>query len=185
MKLRLIAALAVTAALTGCSSYQQPPPVFHEVLLQPYMLETSDQVRVIVYGQTDLSNTYSVDQAGFISFPLVGQVKARGLTQEQLAKSIEGKLRSGFIRNPNVSVEVADYRPIFVMGEVTGAGQYPFISGMTAQNAIATAGGFSPRAYQKTVDITRQINGEIFSGRVLITDPLRPGDTIYVRERLF
>lgn len=94
-------------------------------------------------------------------------------------------MRQGYIRDPDVSVEVDTYRPIFVMGEVQNAGQYNYVAGMTVQNAIATAGGFSSRAQQSDVDITRQLNGEILNGRVPISDPLRPGDTIYVRERYF
>ena len=90
-----------------------------------------------------------------------------------------------YIRDPDVSVEVERYRPVFIMGEVGAAGQYSYVPGMTAQKAIAAAGGFSPRAYQGNVDVTRTINGKVMTGRVMITDPLLPGDTIYVRERLF
>src|SRR5690606_14085294 len=135
--------------------------------------------------QEDLSNTYTVDAAGYIAMPLIGNVPARGLTTQELSAQIESRLRSGYLRDPDVSVEVETYRPIFVMGEVASAGQYPFVAGMTAQNAVATAGGFTSRGEKATVDITRQINGEVISGRVPITDPIRPGDTIYVRERLF
>jgi polysaccharide export outer membrane protein len=148
-------------------------------------LDSSDKLRIIVFGQDDLSNTYVVDQAGYISFPLVGNVAARGKTQQGLAAEIATKLRKGYIRDPDVSVEVDTYRPIFVMGEVQNAGQYNYVAGMTVQNAIATAGGFSARALQSNVDITRQLNGEILNGRVPISDPVRPGDTIYVRERYF
>jgi polysaccharide export outer membrane protein len=148
-------------------------------------LDSSDRLRIIVFGQDDLSNTYVVDQAGYISFPLVGSVAARGKTQQGLASEISAKLRQGYIRDPDVSVEVDTYRPIFVMGEVQNAGQYNYVAGMTVQNAIATAGGFSSRALQSDVDITRQLNGEILNGRVPISDPVRPGDTIYVRERFF
>ena len=71
------------------------------------------------------------------------------------------------------------------MGEVGAAGQYSYVPGMTVQKAIAAAGGFSPRAYQGNVDVTRDINGKVLTGRVLTSDPLLPGDTVYVRERLF
>jgi polysaccharide export outer membrane protein len=148
-------------------------------------LDSSDRLRIIVFGQDDLSNTYVVDQAGYISFPLIGSVAARGKTQQGLASEIATKLKQGYIRDPDVSVEVDTYRPIFIMGEVQNAGQYNYVAGMTVQNAIATAGGFSSRAQQIDVDITRQINGEILNGRVPISDPIRPGDTIYVRERYF
>ncbi len=185
MSIRFVLALAVCTGLAACSGYKRPPTAFHETLTQPYRLDSSDRLRVIVFGQDDLSNTYVIDQAGYISFPLVGSVPARGKTQQELAATIAQKLRQGYLRDPDVSVEVDTYRPVFVMGEVQNAGQYSYVAGMTVQNAIATAGGFSTRAQQQNVDITRQINGEILNGRVPISDPLRPGDTIYVRERYF
>ncbi|ADZ70361.1 Putative polysaccharide export system periplasmic transmembrane protein [Polymorphum gilvum SL003B-26A1] len=175
----------MSLALAGCSGYKRPPTAFHEILTQPYRLDSSDRLRIIVFGQDDLSNTYVVDQAGYISMPLVGSLAARGKTQQELAADIATALRRGYLRDPDVSVEVDQYRPIFVMGEVQNAGQYPYVAGMTVQNAIATAGGFGARAEQGSADITRQINGEILNGRVPITDPIRPGDTIYVRERFF
>jgi polysaccharide export outer membrane protein len=79
----------------------------------------------------------------------------------------------------------SSYRPIFVMGEVGAAGQYSYVPGLTVQKAIAIAGGFTPRANQESVDITRDINGKVMTGRVITSDPLLPGDTVYVRERLF
>lgn len=185
MRMRALLVLGICLGLAACSGYRQPPTAFHETLTQPYLLDSSDRLRIIVFGQDDLSNTYVVDQAGYISFPLVGSVGARGKTQQGLASEIAGKLRQGFIRDPDVSVEIDTYRPIFLMGEVQNAGQYNYVAGMTVQNAIATAGGFSARAQQSNVDVTRQINGEILNGRVPISDPVRPGDTIYVRERYF
>ncbi|MFD1694623.1 polysaccharide biosynthesis/export family protein [Roseibium aestuarii] len=185
MPLRWILLGLLVLVLAACSGYRQPPAAFHETLTQPYRLDSSDQVRVIVFGQDTLSNNYVVDQAGYISFPLIGAVAARGKTQMELAAEISRKLKQGYLRDPDVSVEVATYRPFFIMGEVQNPGQYSYVAGMTAQNAIATAGGFSARAQQQDVDLTRQVNGEILNGRVPISDPIRPGDTIYVRERYF
>lgn len=185
MLFRAFLILVLCAGLTACSGYRRPPSAFHEILTQPYQLDSSDKLRIIVFGQNDLSNTYTIDQAGYISFPLIGNVAARGKTQQQLAGEIARKLRQGYLRDPDVSVEIDSYRPVYVMGEVQSAGQYSYVAGMTVQNAIATAGGFSTRARQDPVDITRQINGEVLNGRVPLSDPLRPGDTIYVRERYF
>ena len=117
--------------------------------------------------------------------PLVGSVPARGHTVKQIEASLAAKLREGYLRDPDVSVEVDRYRPIFVMGEVGAAGQYSYVPGLTVQKAIAVAGGFTPRANQGSVDITRYINGKVITGRVRTSDPLLPGDTVYVRERLF
>lgn len=185
MRPRLLAVIAGLTLLTSCSSYKKPEPAFHEELVQPYTLAASDEVRIIVFGQADLSNTYKIDQGGSLAFPLIGQINATGKAPKQLASMIRARLKNGFIRDPDVSVEVAVYRPIFIMGEVRNAGQYAYLPGMTVQNAVATAGGFTARARQQDVDLTRQIGGEIASGPAPITTPVRPGDTLYVHERLF
>lgn len=179
------AAICAAMTLAGCSGYKPAPAAFHEAINQPYMLDAGDRVRITVFDQDELTNTYSVDQSGYIAFPLVGAVPARGRTVQQMEGQIAAKLREGFLRNPDVSVEVDQYRSIFIMGEVGSAGQYAYTPGMTVQNAIAAAGGFSARANQANADITRKINGRVLTGRVLISDPLLPGDTVFVRERLF
>ncbi|OLP59922.1 sugar ABC transporter substrate-binding protein [Xaviernesmea oryzae] len=182
----LAAALAlVCLALSACTSYAPPPQAFHDAIIQPYRVDSGDRLRITVFEQAGLTGTYSVDQAGYITFPLVGAVPARGHTLPELEKTIAGKLRGGYLRDPDVTIEVDRYRSVFIMGEVGQAGQYSYVPGMTVQNAIAVAGGFTPRADQKQVDVTRKVNGKIVTGSVPITDPVLAGDTIYVRERLF
>lgn len=182
---KTVTAAIVSVLISGCSTYRPVDEAFHAALQQPYTLDAGDRLRVTVFGQTDLTNTYSVDKAGYIAFPLVGSVVARGQTPKQIEGLLAAKLRNGFLRNPDVSVEVDRYRPIFVMGEVGAPGQYTYVPGMTVQNAVALAGGYSGRALQDNADITRQVNGQVMNGRVPISDPVLPGDTIYVRERLF
>ena len=179
-------ALAFSATLSGCATaYKPAPPAFHEALQEVYRLDAGDRLRVTVFEQTDLTNTYSVDKAGYIAFSLVGSVPARGRTLKEVEAGIANKLAQGYIRNPDVSVEVDRYRPFFIMGEVGTPGQYTYVPGLTVQNAIAIAGGYTARAQQADVDMTRQINGKVMTGRVPITDPILPGDTIYLRERMF
>ena len=177
--------LAASALVSSCSSYRPAPKAFHEATIQPYRVDSGDRLRVTVFDQKDLTNTYSVDQAGYIAFPLIGSVPARGRTIQELEGQIAVALQKGFLRNPDVSIEVDRYRSIFVMGEVGQPGQHTYVPGMTVQNAIALAGGFTPRALQSNADVTRKINGEILTGRVLISNPVLAGDTIYIRERLF
>lgn len=182
--------LAITAAvlsmlLSGCTSYQPAPKAFSEATIQPYRLDSGDRLRINVFEQAGLSGTYTVDQAGYVAFPLIGTVATRGKTLPELEGMIAAKLRQGYLRDPDVTIEVDRYRSVFIMGEVGQAGQYAYVPGMTVQNAIAVAGGFSPRANQSNADITRKINGRIITGRVPITDAVLAGDTIYVRERLF
>lgn len=183
MVIMLIALLGF--ALSACASYKPVDPAFHQALNEPYLLDAGDQLRITVFNQDDLTNQYLVDKAGMISFPLIGSVPARGHTTEHIERQIATKLRRDFLRDPDVSVEIATYRPFFIMGEVGTGGQYTYVPGMTAQNAVAIAGGFTPRAEQADVDITRHVEGDVASGRVPLTDPILPGDTIYVRERLF
>lgn len=182
-----LAAMALGAAsllLPGCASYKPVDEAFHAMLTEPYVLDSGDVLRITVFEQADLTNTYSVDKAGYIAFPLVGSVQARGRTAKQIEGEIAARLRNGFLRDPDVSAEIDRYRPFFIMGEVGTGGQYTYVPGMTVQNAIAIAGGFTARAWQTDVDITRQINGRVLSGRVPLSDPIMPGDTIHVRERL-
>ena len=151
----------------------------------PYRLDSGDRLRVVVFGQDGLSNSYLVSANGNIDMPLIGSVSVRGATSDELSRRIADKLRQGFIREPHVAVEVEAYRPFFILGEVTQPGQYPYVANMTAETAVAIAGGFSPRAYRRTVVLNRVINGEQVRTDVPITYPLRPGDTVNVQERWF
>lgn len=184
LNIRIISVFVVFF-LTACAAYKPLNPAFHKVLQEPYTLDAGDEIRVTVFSQDELTNTYLVDKGGYLAFPLVGSVAARGKTPKQLEQSIAAGLRNGFLRDPDVSVEVSTYRPFFIMGEVGTAGQYTYVPGMTIQNAIAIAGGFSARAEQLDADVTRHVNGDIMTGRVPLSDPILPGDTIFIRERLF
>ena len=171
--------------LGGCAGQKFRNDLFESTFNTPYTLASGDRVRVLVFGQDALSNTYSVSGAGAISMPLIADVPIYGMTTTQAERTIEGRLRGGFLRDPHVSVEVDAYRPFFVLGEITAAGQYPFINGMTIRKAIAIAGGFTPRGYQKQAQITRLIDGVPVVGRFPLDTPIRPGDTITVEERFF
>ena len=135
--------------------------------------------------QPNLSRTYSVDDGGFISVPLIGTVRARNMTTHALERSIGDLLAADYVRDPRVSIEISQYRPFFILGEVRRAGQYPFVSTMTVQTAVAIAGGFSERAHEKSVKLTRTVNGYRTIVEVAPLEPVYPGDTIHVRERFF
>ncbi len=177
--------LAITA-LGGCAP---PPPPEAQApqapLNAPYRLASGDRLRVIVFGQDDLSNCYSVDSSGVISMPLIGRVRAQRLTTAELEREIGARLRQGYLREPSVSVEVEAFRPFFILGEVNAAGQYPFINGMTVQEAVAAAGGFAPRAVESGVDVTRIVDGRSETFPAPLSYPVRPGDTIDVEARFF
>lgn len=151
----------------------------------PYTLDSGDRLRVMVYGQDGLTNTYAVDAAGRLTLPLIGAVPARGRTTADLSRAIASRLRDGYIREPHVAVEVEAYRPFFILGEVTFPGQYPFVAHMTAETAVAIAGGFTPRAYRWEIEITRPTpQGPVRLKGPALT-PVRPGDTVVISERWF
>jgi polysaccharide biosynthesis/export protein len=151
----------------------------------PYQLDAGDRLRVQVFGQEGLTNSYIVDASGNISMTLIGTVPVRGLTTAEVARAISARLRNGYIRNPHVSVEVEVYRPFFILGEVNAPGQYPYVPNMTVEAAVAVAGGFAPRADKGNILIARSYNGEVMRARVVPDMPMRPGDTVTVRERWF
>ena len=151
----------------------------------PYTLDSGDKLRVVVFGQEALSNNYTVDAQGQVTIPLIGAVNAQGLTTTQLGGAIAGRLKQSFIRDPSVAVEIEVYRPFFVLGEVAYPGQYPYVPNMTVENAIAIAGGFTPRASRDKVTITRKMQGAPARIVLPLRHPLRPGDTIEVSERWF
>jgi len=150
-----------------------------------YTLDSGDRLRIVVFGQDGLTNSYVVSAGGNIDMPLIGQVSARGLTTDQLAGRLAEKLRDGYIREPHVAVEIEAYRPFFILGEVTQPGQYPYSPNMTVETAVAIAGGFGPRGYHKAVTISRNYGGQAYRFETPITAPVHPGDTIQVQERWF
>ena len=171
---------------TGPVAVPAGPVAYAPVVAPPdYTLDSGDRLRVVVFGQEGLTNAYLVDAAGCIDVPLIGQVLARGATTEELAYRIAAKLRNGFIREPHVAVEVVVYRPFFILGEVTAPGQYPYVPRMTAETAVAIAGGFTPRAFRRNLTVDRPVAGRIVRMSVPPSFPIRPGDTVNVQERWF
>lgn len=177
-----IVLLAIT--LMGCAA---PSSVERQYapLETVYRLDSGDRLRVVVFDQDSLSDIYLVDAGGRISMPLIGPVQARGRTTQELEGAIAAALREGFLRDPSVSVQIETHRPFFILGEVGSPGQYPYVAGMTAETAVAIAGGFTPRAVKSHVRITRRLNGDVQRARVPLSFPVAPGDTIQIIERWF
>jgi polysaccharide export outer membrane protein len=149
-----------------------------------YRLGPGDQLRVIVFGETDLTGQFVVGSQGSISYPLVGEVQAAGLTLAEFSVQLQEEL-SVYIRNPNVSVEVANYRPFFILGEVQRPGTYPYSANLTVHNAVATAGGFTYRANRRRVFIKHASDIEEQEYVLTSSTPVLPGDTVRVAERRF
>jgi polysaccharide export outer membrane protein len=162
--------------------YATPMPVAYDAA---YRLDAGDRLRIVIYGQEGLTNTYAIDAGGSITMPLIGAVRARGLTPAGLAAEITGKLRNGYIREPSVAVEIEAYRPFFILGEVAAPGQYPYVPNMSVESAVAIAGGFSPRAKRDRVTLTHTDAGGSVRAVVPLGTPISPGDTVLVGERWF
>jgi polysaccharide export outer membrane protein len=150
-----------------------------------YRLDSGDRLRVIVFGQDNLSRVYSVDTSGNVSMPLIGSVRARGLSTVQLGLDIEAELRRKYIKDPKVSVEIDAYRPFFILGEVRRPGGYPYVNAITVEGAVALAEGYTERAKKRVMRLTRKFGGLMSTVMVPPDYPVQPGDTIYVLERIF
>ncbi|MGA7809324.1 polysaccharide biosynthesis/export family protein, partial [Bradyrhizobium sp.] len=173
---------APSSAYGAYAAAPMPRPVSYDA---SYRLDAGDKLRVVVFGQDGLTNTYIIDAAGSITMPLIGQVPARGRSPASLAAEITAKLRNGYIREPSVAVEIESYRPFFILGEVAAPGQYPYVPNMTVESAVAIAGGFSPRARRDAVTLTHTDASGAARYAAPLGTSLSPGDTVMVGERWF
>jgi polysaccharide export outer membrane protein len=149
-----------------------------------YRLGAGDRIRVTVFGEEDLSGEFQIDSSGTFSLPLIGSVDAMNLTTRELELQISGKLQEGFLKNPRTSIEVLNYRPFYILGEVNAPGSYPYQAGLTVLNAAALAGGFTYRADEDDMTISR--NGDPSrtvkaQGNTVVL----PGDVVRIDERFF
>ncbi len=191
----LLTGLLFTFAVPAIAESQ--PPVFQE---QPsslqgqsaaseergaYLLGAGDRLRVTVFGQEDMSGEVSVTGAGDISLPFVGKLRAGGLTVGQLEGKIVDVLQPDYLKNPRVSVEVLNFRPFDIIGEVRRPGSYPYRNGMTVLNAVAMAGGFTYRAEEDEFTIQRATDPEARKEEAGPNAVVYPGDLIEVKERFF
>ncbi len=150
----------------------------------PYRLGPGDKIRVVVFRHEDLSGEFSLDGSGSFSMPLIGEVRANGMTARELEQHLEQRFADGYLVEPRVSVEILTYRPFYILGEVNRPGAYEYESGMTVLNAVALAGGFTYRAKQDVFLLQR---GGANAKPVPVTGNTRiaPGDVITVQERFF
>ncbi|WP_417309890.1 polysaccharide biosynthesis/export family protein [Devosia sp.] len=180
--LRLFLVLLVLPFAAACAMNAAPATYLVEVK-GPYTLDSGDVVRITVYGEAELTNSYRVDDAGKLSMPLIGSVSVRGKTTQMAAAAITSALAAGYIREPSVAVEIETYRPFFIQGAVNQAGQFSYVYGMTVRAAISTAGGYTDTAERSKAIIYRRQGQEMVKGAVSLDFPIFPGDTIVINER--
>ena len=193
---RPLGALAVWTLVVGLAAWggaarpQVPRIESAELSVAPpvpsgedYQLGVADKVRVIVFNEPTLSGEFVVGANGMLSFPLVGDIAASGLTSGQVARAIEARLRDGYVLKPSVSIDVLTFRPFYILGEVNKPGEYPYSSGLTVDAAVAMAQGYTYRADKKRAIILHK--GDTRAERLELTPDLRvtPGDTIRIGER--
>lgn len=152
-----------------------------------YRLDSGDKVRITTFGEPELSGEFAVDTSGYISMPLIGSVLAKGLSVRQLEASIVDELQNGFLRQPQVSAEVLNHRPFYILGEVNNPGDYPYRAGMTVLNAVSIGGGFTYRANERRITIERQAGADngVQTIRASTDTRVLPGDVIRIAERFF
>lgn len=175
----------VTASLVSNAFAQSQRPSPAAAAVGGYILGPNDRIRLKVYGEADITGEYEVDSNGQVSIPLAGHIGAMGLTTKQLERSIASALAKGIVRDPRVNVEIALYRPYYILGEVKKGGEYPYRLGLTVMDAVASAGGFTYRANENKVYLRRSGAGaeEIYPLDAPV--PVFPGDNIRVPERFF
>ncbi len=180
--LRSVALTAGAGALAACSTMAPAT----EEMIEPveYKLGAGDQIRITVFNEPDLTGPFTVGSQGMIAYPLVGTIRAGGLTVPEFTTALQTALAT-YVRNPSVSVEVTNYRPFFILGEVQRPGTYPYSASLTVPNAVATAGGFTYRANQSRVFIRHANEGVERSYPLTVATPVLPGDTVRIGERLF
>lgn len=187
----LIAALASLMVNAACATGQSSPPAVAPaagaVSDDEYRLSSGDKIRVIVFGEETLTGEYVITSGGNLSFPLIGNLNASNKTVEQLQVAITAALGDGFVNNPRVSIQVISFRPFYILGEVSRPGEYPVSTGLTLQQAVASAGGYTyrantRRAYLKRANETAERLLDLRSvGPVIV----HAGDTIRIGERHF
>ena len=182
------ALLAVALLVSGCGAgaiSEAEQQSLAAAASAPATLQPSDKIRVVVFGESNLGGEYELDQAGQISVPLAGTIRAQGMTQAQLEQALSQKFRSEYLRNPKVTVTVASLAPYYMMGEVKSPGQFAYRSGLNVLTALAIAGGPTYRASRSTVQIQRRGELTMRDYPVSASVPILPGDVIKVPERYF
>jgi polysaccharide export outer membrane protein len=185
LSLFIVLIVSGVIAIVSSNAFAQAQPLSPAAAAGSYVLGPNDRIRLKVYGEADITGEYEIDSNGQVSIPLAGHIKAADLTTKQLERSITSALAKGIVRDPRVNVEVALYRPYYILGEVKKGGEYPYRLGLTVMDAVASAGGFTYRANEGKVYLRRAGTGaeEIYALDAPIL--VYPGDNIRVPERYF
>jgi polysaccharide export outer membrane protein len=177
---------AIVLLLAGCDPSKNLNVLESPGVTGGYTLSTGDQVRLIAYNEQSLSGEFAIDDSGYVALPLLGPVRAEGLTTQALADKVSNALKDKkLFVDPSIVVEIVKYRPVFVLGEVQHPGPFPYQPHMTLLSAVALAGGFTPRAVKSRADVIRPTDAGTVEGALEPRSNVAPGDIITVLERTF
>jgi len=146
-----------------------------------YMLAPGDIINVKVFNEPELSvENLRIPGNGVVSYPLLGRIDTKNHSVATLEKHLTALLLNGYLKKPEVSISMAEYRPFFVKGDVEQPGRHPFSEGMTLEQALTIAGGSSELGDNTEVSVSR------FNGETVQVDEvgfqIRPGDVITVKR---
>lgn len=197
---RILVLMTACAVLAACSSsgdglnsssgsapapatFSAPPSAGSNA--DAYRLGAGDKLSVNVFGENELSGEFLVGDDGRVDLPLIGAVQAQGQSVTEFQNAVVSRYSAGYLKDPKISVSVLNYRPFFIQGEVGKGGEYPFKAGLTVQDAVAIAGGYTYRANTDKAFIRRA--GADREVEVLLAQrvALNPGDIVRIPERFF
>ena len=149
---------------------------------QSYRLSASDKISIRVFNEENLNLETTLGNSGVISYPLLGDLKVKGLTLSEVESLITRGLKGPYLLNPRVTVTMVEYRSFFVNGEVTRPGGYPYQPGLTVRKAIALAGGMSENASKEKLSLIRENDKTKTPTRAKFDTVVYPGDIVIVME---
>lgn len=183
--LKNILLLILSLAATGCTTTQGVSTYTLPEESGEYTLGVGDKLRLTVFGQENLSGEFTIEPGGMVSLPLIDDVPAAGMTAQELEQAVTDELDPDYVVDPRVSVDILNYRPTYVLGEVNNPGKYEYVPNMTVLQAVAIAGGYTYRANEDSAEITRHVKGALKTFTVNEKTILKPGDTVLVKRRWF
>ena len=181
-----IVVIFLAGALGACATPSAPPPLLAPVVAAgAYRIAPGDKIRIATFAEDRFSGEFLVHGDGNITFPLFGEMPARGLTAGEVARAITAKLAPDYLRDPQVTAEVISFRPVYVLGEVARPGAYPYVEGMTMFSLIAQAGGLSYRANHKVAFVRHDQDTREQRMKIESASPVMPGDVVRIPQRIF
>lgn len=190
IKMTILVLVIMSFASIGCSHHPpQLPPEMMRVDMNGYRLSTGDHIKLTIMGEDDLSGVYQIDGAGRVALPLIGNIVIRDQMTREAEAFITQAYARDYLKDPKVALQIVEYRPFYILGEVNKPGSYPYVDGLTVLNAVALGGGFTYRGNKNDIEIKRLFKRKSGDQTLVFSAPLDaqilPGDTITIDERLF